>query len=106
MVEIGSVVLEKKIFKVCQCLFALFVNITPWKKGMALHLKKFYPKEWFLPSLVEIGPMVLEKNMKRWKVYGQMDNMQSEKLPWPFSSVELKKQQKKHFQYKTNMAMP
>ena len=39
---------------------------------MALHLKKlefFFTKECFVPSLVEIGPVVLEKKMKMWKVY-------------------------------------
>ena len=42
LVEIGSVVLEKKIFKFCQYIFAillLYVIIFPWK-GEILHLNK------------------------------------------------------------------
>ena len=61
------------------------------KKDVALHLKK--PEECFVPSLVEICPMVLEKNMKMWKVYGQTDRQtdgRSEKLTWTLSSGELK----------------
>ena len=38
LVEIGQVVLEKKIFKICQYIFAI---ISPWKRAGALHLKKF-----------------------------------------------------------------
>ena len=52
----------------------------------------------FVPSLVEIGPVVLEKKMKMRKVYRQMDeqmdrqmkdNRQSKKLTWVFSSGNL-----------------
>ena len=56
-----------------------------------------------MPSLAEIGPVVLEKKMKMWKVYRQMDGQTdgrtdrqttddrwSEKLTWAFSSGELK----------------
>ena len=49
----------------------------------------------FVPSLVEISPVVLEKKMKMCKVYRQTDrqttdNRWSEKLTWAFSSGELK----------------
>ena len=53
----------------------------------------------FVPSLVQIGPVVLEKKMKMWKVYRQTDgptdrqttdDRWSEKLTWAFSSGELK----------------
>ena len=36
-VKIGSVVLEKKIFKFCQCPY-LFRNYLPLEMGMAFHL--------------------------------------------------------------------
>ena len=39
LVEIGPVVLEKKIFKFRQCI-SLFRNYHPLEKGGALHLKK------------------------------------------------------------------
>ena len=39
LVEIDSVVLEKKIFKFCQCIFSI-KNYLPWEKGGALHLNK------------------------------------------------------------------
>ena len=64
LVEIGPVVLEKKIFKFCQCIFLLFCNYLPLEKGGALHLKKNlipFTQGYFMPSLVEIGPVVLEK---------------------------------------------
>ena len=45
-----------------------------------------------VPSLVEIGPLVLEKKIKMWKVYGQTDtdDRRLEKLTWAFGSGELK----------------
>ena len=33
LVEIGSVVLEKRILKFCQCIFRYFVIISSWKKA-------------------------------------------------------------------------
>ena len=49
----------------------------------------------FVPSLVKIGPVVLEKKLKIGKVYGLTDGQKtddrwSEKLTWAFSSGELK----------------
>mgnify|MGYP003683272863 CR=1 FL=1 len=46
-------------------------------------------------SLVEIGPVVLKKKMKMWKVYDNNDDNDddgqwSEKLTWAFGSGELK----------------
>ena len=73
LVEIGLV--EKKIFKFRQCIFT-----DSLEKGKALHLIKPEfpsPKDALLPSLVEIAQVVLEKRMKMWKVYGQMDGWQA-----------------------------
>ena len=59
-------------------------------------------QECFVPSLVKIGPVVLEKKLKMWKVYRHTDrqtdrqmtdNRQSEKLTKAFSSGELIKTQ-------------
>ena len=46
LVEIGSVVLEKKIFQISQCILK-FRNYLPLEKAEALHLKKLespYPR--------------------------------------------------------------
>ena len=40
LVEIGPVVLEKKILKFRKCVFSLFRNYLPLEKGWALHLNK------------------------------------------------------------------
>jgi hypothetical protein len=65
LIEIGPLVLEKilQYFLV----FLLFRYYLPLEKSTALHLKKFetptpQPPGWFVPNLVEIGPMVLEKS--------------------------------------------
>ena len=47
--------------------FRYLCNYLPLEKGGALHLP--FPQGCFVPSLVEIGPVVLEKKMKMWKVY-------------------------------------
>ena len=52
--------------------FSLFHNYLPLEKGGTLHLNKFefpFTEGCFVSILVEIGPMVLEKKMKIWKVY-------------------------------------
>ena len=48
--------------------------------NVALHLNKSFEQTWFpntqecfVPSLVEIDAVVLEKKMKMWKVYRQTD---------------------------------
>ena len=48
-----------------------------------------------MPSLAEIGPVVLEKKMKMWKVYNNANDdndngLWSEKLTWAYGSGELK----------------
>ena len=45
----------------------LFLNYLPFWKGRALHLNETwipFTQEWFVPSLVKIGPMVPEKILK------------------------------------------
>ena len=90
--EIGSVALEKKIFKFRKCFFHYFIIISPWKRAGPLiwtNLNQFYPRMlcakfgWNWPS----GG---EKKMNMWKVYRQTDDRWSEKLTWAFSSGELK----------------
>ena len=100
LVEIGPVVLEK-IFKSCQFIF-IISQIYPLLEGLGPSFEKTwipFTQGYFVPSLVEIGPVVLEKKMKMWKVYRQThrrtdrqttDDRWSEKLTWAFSSGELK----------------
>ena len=50
-------------------LFSLFRNYLPLEKGVALHLNKFElpsPNGCFVPSLVEISPVVLEKKILKY----------------------------------------
>ena len=76
LIEIGSVVFEKKMFKFHQCVFAISklfplgkgrgIQLKKMEKGAALHLNKLKfpsPRDVFSISLVEIGPVVLEKKM-------------------------------------------
>ena len=64
--------------------FTCYFIFSPLEKGFMVHMKK--NKHLHLPSLVEIGPVVLVEKTKTWKVYGQADNRWSEKLIWPFTS--------------------
>ena len=41
-----------------------------------------------MPSLVEIGQVVMQKKIKMQKVYRQTDDRQLEKLTWAFGSGE------------------
>ena len=80
LVQIGPVVLEKKVFKICQCIYVSrnFVIISPWKGRGPSFEQTWIPftQGCFVPSLVEIGPAVLEKKFKMWKVYRRTDRQQ------------------------------
>ena len=57
--------------------FCYFVIISPWKKAEPFIWKKNWVLSTlgcFVPSLIEIGPVVLEKKMKMWKVYANNVN--------------------------------
>jgi hypothetical protein len=63
LIEIGQLVLEKKIFKNFQCIFTL-LWLSPLGVGRSPSFEQFRipsPQGWFVPSLVKIGPVVLEK---------------------------------------------
>ena len=65
LVEIGSVVLEKKIFLISSMYFLYFEIISPWK-GLGPSFEPPgipFTQECFVPSLVVIGPVVLEKKI-------------------------------------------
>ena len=55
----------KKFFNIMY--FLIFCNYLHFEKGMTLHLKKKYwiifTQECFVPTFVEVGPVVLEKKI-------------------------------------------
>ena len=65
LVEIGSVVLEKKIFEFCQCIFTISL-LPPLGEGWGPSFKQTwipFTQGYFVPSLVKIGPEILEKKI-------------------------------------------
>ena len=58
-------------------LFSLFRYYLPLEKGgpFTLHLNKL--EVCFVPSLVEIGPVILQKKTKLWKVYEDKDGQRT-----------------------------
>ena len=56
--------------------FSLFCNYLPLEKDWALYLNKLeFPAP--MDALVGIGPVVMEKKMKMWKVYDNEDGQQT-----------------------------
>ena len=85
--------------------FRYLVIISPWRRAGRSFEQTWIPftQGCFVPSLVEIGPVVLKKKMKMWKVYRRTDRQKdrqttddrwSEKLTWDISSGELKTETK------------
>ena len=61
-VNVGPIGLEK-IFKFCQCVFAISL-LSPLRRGWGTVFEQSgipFTEGCFVPSLVEIGPVVLEK---------------------------------------------
>jgi hypothetical protein len=61
----GSVVLEKKKIKWPQPIVA-FLQLSPLWRGSGNYFEQFripFIQQWFMPSLIEIGPLVLEKKI-------------------------------------------
>ena len=78
LVEIGPVFL-KKIFKYFFYIILLFRYYLPLEKGRGPSFEQTWipsTQGCFVPTLVEIGPVVLEKKSKMWKNYRQMDRKQ------------------------------
>ena len=66
LVEIGSAILEKTVFKFCYSIFVVSL-LSPLGEGQdpsSFEIKLPLTDECFVPSLVEIGQVVLEKTMK------------------------------------------
>ena len=71
LIDIGPLVLEKKIFLNFINVFSLFCKYLPLEKEVALYLNKLHPR---MLCLVEIDMVVLEK-MKMWTT-SMTDNRQ------------------------------
>jgi hypothetical protein len=66
LIEIGLLVLEEKIFKNVKCIFTL-LWLSPLEEEQSPSFEQFripFPQGWFVPSLVKIGLVVLEKKSK------------------------------------------
>ena len=92
LVEIGPVVLEKKIFKFFMY-FCYFVFISPWKRAWLFILTNLNPltQGCFVPSSVEIGSIVLErKHVLILLIYFSLFyNYPSWKRTWPLIYTNL-----------------
>ena len=76
LIEISSVVLEKNLWKFCQCIFTISL-LSPLGKGWGPSFEQTwipFTHGCFVPSFVEIGPAILEKKMKMRKVYDNANN--------------------------------
>jgi hypothetical protein len=99
-----NIILEKKILKK-SVYFYSFAIISSWKRAIPFVWKKNptwipFTQVWFVPSLVKIGPVVLEKKSKMLKVYRQTDRQTDGRRPTPHLSFQLrwaKKWEKKIF---------
>ena len=65
LLEIGLVVLEKKIFKSCQCISIISQWSLLWEERGPSLQQTWIPltQGYFVPSLLEIGPVVLERKI-------------------------------------------
>ena len=69
LVEIGPVIIEKKIFKDFVKVISLFCNYLPLKKGRAINLNKLLIPKWcIVSSLFEISPVILIDWLIDWLI--------------------------------------
>ena len=74
-VEIDPVIPEKKIFKFRQYIFTLLF-LFPLSKGFGPSFVQIWiptTQGCFVPSLVDIGQVILEKRRKMWNIYENDD---------------------------------
>ena len=71
LVEIGPVYLEKNNFKFRHCIFVitLYLPLGNWQGPSFEQTWISFTKGCSVQSVVEIGPVVLEKKLNMWKVY-------------------------------------
>jgi hypothetical protein len=63
LIEIGLLVGKKNFFKDFQCILTLLL-LSPFRERQSPSFEQFRIKGCFVPSLVKIGPVVLEKKSK------------------------------------------
>ena len=93
----------EEIFLYFVNVYSIFANYLPLEKGGSSCEQTWIhsTKGCFVPSLIEVGPVIVEKKMKMWKLYRQTDGQTdrridrrrakwSENLSWAFRSDELK----------------
>ena len=116
LVEIGPVVLEKKIFAI---IFIISL-LSPFGKRCGPSFKQTlvsFTQGCFVQILVDTGEVVLDNKMKMWKVYGQTvrrkDRRQatrnanmSFKLRWAKKYKNLYQDTKHHHYRQTKSALP
>ena len=76
LVEIGQVVLEKKIFKNFVNVFYYFIIISPWKRGRPFICRNlnFLHSKMLCAKFGWNGSVVLEKKVKSLQVYNNNNN--------------------------------
>ena len=82
----------RRIFKSCQFIF-IISQLSPLWEGRGPSFEQTwipFTREYFVPSLVEIGPVVLEKKMKMWKVYRQMGGDRRQVIRKAHLSIQLR----------------
>ena len=87
LVKICAVVLEKKILKFCQCIFAILL-LSSFEKGRGPSFEQLKCPGWNLPSVSggeDEDVKSQEQTNRRTK-----DRRGSQKITWTFSSGELK----------------
>ena len=83
MDKIVTLVLQRKISKNSHCIFWILCYHFYQKKEMALHMN--ITQSCFVPSLLEIGHMVLENKINIWHFMNKWT-----KLSWVFTSGDSK----------------
>ena len=74
---IDPAILKKKIFKfISSMYFHYFEIVSPWKKRSFEPTLIPFTQGCFVPSMVKIGAVDLEKKMKMWKVFRRADKRQ------------------------------
>ena len=66
---------KRRFFKFCQCNSISLLSPLGKRHGPSFEQTWFLViKEFFLPSLFEIAPVVLEKKIKTWRIYNDIDH--------------------------------
>ena len=92
LVETAPVFLDRKIFKICWCIFGIS-KLFPLKKMRGPSFEQTwisFAQGCSVPSLVEIGSVVLKKKMKMSKVYDNNDDNDNDDDDEPWTKLDQK----------------